>query len=159
MQIYGQKISNANILTIIFLVFTKTNFYMTDYKNNSIERLIKLRAHFGLSSKAFAAKAGIDPSNYSSIETGKRSFGDRVMRDICNAFDVNAEWLRNGDGDMLKNSQKIGDITGSNNTAVAGNGNHVNSETDKFLDLLKTQTEMLQKRDAQIDELIALLKK
>lgn len=139
---------------------------MTDYKNNSIERLIELRVHFGLSSKAFAAKAGIDPSNYSSIETGKRSFGDRVMRDICNAFNVNAEWLRNGNGDMFKNSQKIGDITGSNNTAVAGNGNHVNSETDKFLDLLKTQTEiiqknseMLQKRDAQIDELIALLKK
>lgn len=75
---------------------------MTDNKHIEIERLIKVRMHFGLSSKDFASKAGIDPSNYSSIETGKRSFGNRVMQDICNAFDVNIDWLRTGQGEMLK---------------------------------------------------------
>lgn len=75
---------------------------MTDNKDTKIVRLIQLRTYLGLSSKGFATKAGIDPSNYSSIETGKRSFGDRVMRDICNAFDVNIDWLLTGQGEMLK---------------------------------------------------------
>lgn len=86
---------------------------MTDNKDTKIVRLIQLRTYLGLSSKGFATKAGIDPSNYSSIETGKRSFGDRVMRDICNAFDVNIDWLRSGQGDMLKspaNSNTIANL-------------------------------------------------
>lgn len=75
---------------------------MIDSESIAKERLIKLRTYLGLSSKDFATQAGIDPSNYSSIETGKRSFGNRVMRDICDTFDVNIDWLRTGEGEMLK---------------------------------------------------------
>lgn len=120
-----------------------------------------------LSQAEFADKLSMNPSQISEMLSGKRPISERTINKIALSFpSLCNEWLLTGKGDMLKNSQKIGDITGSNNTAVAGNGNHVNSETDKFLDLLKTQTEiiqknseMLQKRDAQIDELIALLKK
>lgn len=75
---------------------------MSDNKVDIINRLIKIRTHLGLSSKDFASKAGIDASNYSSIEKGKRSFGERVMRDICNSFDINRDWLLTGRGEMLK---------------------------------------------------------
>ncbi|HPW66777.1 MAG TPA: helix-turn-helix domain-containing protein [Salinivirgaceae bacterium] len=71
-------------------------------KKSTIERLIEVREETGLLSKDFAKKAGIDPKNYSSIENGKRSLGDRVINDICNAFNINALWLKTGNGDKYK---------------------------------------------------------
>ena len=41
-------------------------------------------------------------------------------------------------------------VTGTGNTAIQGNGNHVNSETTQFLALLR-------KKDEQIDRLLTLL--
>jgi len=43
-------------------------------------------------------------------------------------------------------------INGSNNTAIQGNGNHINSETAEFLSLLR-------KKDEQIDRLISIIEK
>lgn len=41
--------------------------------------------------------------------------------------------------------------------AVAGNGNRVNSATDKFLDVIKLQQEQLSKSQEQIDRLLAII--
>ena len=72
---------------------------MPDNKKNIIDRLIEVRTETGLPSKDFAAKAGIDTKNYSSIENGKRSIGERVMNDICLAFNINFVWLKTGNGE------------------------------------------------------------
>lgn len=72
---------------------------MADNKKEIIERLIEVRTETGLLSKDFAAKAGIDPKNYSSIESGKRSIGDRVMNDVCRAFNISVLWLKMGKGE------------------------------------------------------------
>lgn len=84
-----------------------------DNKINIVKRIKSLRVHFGLNSGEFASKAGIDPRNYSSIETGKRTIGERVLRDICNAFDVNIDWILTGEGDMLKGGSSIRHENGS----------------------------------------------
>lgn len=70
---------------------------MAENKKEIIERLIEVRMDTGMLSKDFAMKAGIDPKNYSSIESGKRPIGDRVMNDICRAFNINAVWLKTGE--------------------------------------------------------------
>lgn len=72
---------------------------MTDNKSEIIKRLIGIREESGLSSKDFAARAGIDSGNYSSIENKKRPLGPRVMRDICCAFNINIVWLKTGQGE------------------------------------------------------------
>ena len=72
---------------------------MTDNKSEIIKRLIDIREESGLSSKDFAARAGIDSGNYSSIENKKRPLGPRVMRDICRAFNINITWLKTGQGE------------------------------------------------------------
>lgn len=64
-------------------------------------RLKAARLALGVSSGDFAKKANVDPRNYSSIETGKRAVGERVLRDICLAFPINLNWLLDGKGDML----------------------------------------------------------
>lgn len=87
---------------------------MTDNKKEIIERLIEIRTETGLLSKDFAAKAGIDPKNYSSIESGKRSIGDRVMNDICRAFNVSAVWLKTGKGEKYVTISSPDDMQNNN---------------------------------------------
>lgn len=45
----------------------------------------------------FSSKIRISRSNLGSIEIGRVNVTERVLDDICNAFNVNREWLINGD--------------------------------------------------------------
>ncbi|CCZ08576.1 dNA-binding helix-turn-helix protein [Odoribacter sp. CAG:788] len=87
---------------------------MIDNKKEITERLIAVRMETGLLSKDFAAKAGIDPKNYSSIENGKRSIGDRVMNDICRAFNISTVWLKTGKGEKYVNTASPNDMQSDN---------------------------------------------
>ena len=73
-------------------------------KADIISRLKQVRRVVNRGTGDFARGAGIDPRNYSSIESGKRTVGERVLRDICNAYNVNINWLLTGEGDMLNES-------------------------------------------------------
>lgn len=66
------------------------------------ELLVQLRKSLSLSQSAFAEKIGLSQSGYSLIEKGKRDLNDRVLKLICNEFNVNESWLRNRDGPMFK---------------------------------------------------------
>lgn len=85
---------------------------MAENKKEMIERLIEVRMDTGMLSKDFAMKAGIDPKNYSSIESGKRPIGDRVMNAICRAFNINAVWLKTGKGEKHVAPALSGDTQG-----------------------------------------------
>lgn len=75
---------------------------MPNNKEDIISRLKEARIALALKSGEFARKAGIDPRNYSSIENGNRSIGERSIQDICSAHKINRDWLITGDGDMFK---------------------------------------------------------
>lgn len=75
------------------------------------ELLIQLRKSLGLSQSAFAEKIGLSQSGYSLIEKGKRELNDRVIKLICNEFNVNEHWLRTGEGLIfLEPSEPIDEI-------------------------------------------------
>lgn len=87
-------------------------------KNNAdkiaiIGRLKQIRQTTNLGTGDFARGAGIDPRNYSSIENGKRAVGERVLRDVCNAYNVDINWLLTGEGDML-NTESTSALTLTN---------------------------------------------
>lgn len=79
---------------------------------NKNERLKFARIQLGVSSGDFARRAGVDPRNYSSIESGKRTVGERVLRDICAVFPLNMEWIVSGEGEMFRETS----TTKNNNT-------------------------------------------
>ena len=56
----------------------------------------------------FAKKAGIDPSYVTLILKNSREPSERIIRDICRAFDVSEEWLRNGTGSMYQ--ERVDDL-------------------------------------------------
>lgn len=60
------------------------------------ERILKIRKDAGLNQEDFAKEISLTKNYISLIETGNRIPSDRTISDICRAFGVNEEWLRNG---------------------------------------------------------------
>lgn len=66
------------------------------------ERIKELRLTLGLTQQAFADKLKTSRSNIANYEVCKNSPSDAVISLICEKFDVNEDWLRNGVGEMFK---------------------------------------------------------
>ncbi|CEP39599.1 transcriptional regulator [[Clostridium] sordellii] len=68
------------------------------------ERLRLLRKHLNLTQKDFAHSIGLkSASAIGNIELGFIELSDRNIKSICEEFNVNEEWLREGKGDMFLN--------------------------------------------------------
>ncbi|MBS5934893.1 MAG: helix-turn-helix transcriptional regulator [Clostridiales bacterium] len=65
------------------------------------ERLKEIRKYFKLSQKEFGQKIFLAQDHISSLEKGRRNLTDRTIKDICNTFNINEDWLRYGTGEML----------------------------------------------------------
>lgn len=69
--------------------------------NNINTRLANLRKALGISQASFAEKIGISPNNISRYESGNRVPAENTILLICKTFDVNYDWLKNGNGEMF----------------------------------------------------------
>ena len=64
------------------------------------ERLRQIRQASGLSQVKFAERIAIAHSYIADMEHGKKPVNERIIRLIAAEFNVNADWLRNGIGEM-----------------------------------------------------------
>lgn len=72
--------------------------------NNELKHLIK---HLVFSDKVanqadFASKLGYERSTISGMTSGKKPISEAFANKVCEIFDVNIDWLRSGQGEMLK---------------------------------------------------------
>lgn len=65
-------------------------------------RLKEIRKYKDMNQADFASDLGISVSNIQSYETGRRVPSDAFIKLICNKFGINEDWLRTGEGEMLK---------------------------------------------------------
>ena len=68
---------------------------------DSHERLKHLREHLGLSVRSFGKSVGLSGSVISNIENKRRNITDRTAKDICRIYNVNPDWLVNGNEPMI----------------------------------------------------------
>lgn len=54
-----------------------------------------------LTQQDFSEALNMSRSNMGNIEIGRIEVTDRVISDICEKFNVNEEWLRNGTGNIF----------------------------------------------------------
>ena len=73
-------------------------------------RIAEIRKKASMTQEQFAQKMGISANYVNLIENGKKNPGDRLISDICREFNVNEEWLRTGNGEMLKRRSKSQEI-------------------------------------------------
>ena len=71
------------------------------------ERVKEVRKANNLNQKEFGDKVGLKQSAVSSMEQPGGSVNDRNIRLICDAFNVNEDWLRTGNGDMYEESNDM----------------------------------------------------
>ena len=62
-------------------------------------RIKKIRNDFSLTQQQFADKLGIKRGAIANYEIGRNEPIDAVIALICDKFNVNEEWLRNGNGE------------------------------------------------------------
>lgn len=65
------------------------------------DRIKKIRRQLDLTQQEFAERIGIKRNTIANYETGRNDPVDSVISLICREFDVNEEWLRTGEGEML----------------------------------------------------------
>ena len=65
------------------------------------KRLKTIRKALGYNQETFAKKIGLGKTSVSAFETGYRQLSQRNFDIICNTFNVNPDWLRNGKGEMF----------------------------------------------------------
>ena len=66
------------------------------------ERLLALRKHLNLTQLQFAERLNLSRGAIATQETNNRPLPDRLIADICREFNVNEDWLRNGNGPMFR---------------------------------------------------------
>ncbi|MDR3145376.1 MAG: helix-turn-helix domain-containing protein [Treponema sp.] len=75
---------------------------MTNDPIVSVNRRIKqVREALHLSQVQFSRVISLSGGYLAGVETEKRKANDRIIKLICSAFNVNAEWLKTGAGEMF----------------------------------------------------------
>jgi len=67
------------------------------------ERIAMVRKSRDYTLEKFGEAIGIKKGSVSLLERGINTPADRTIFMICNRFHVSEQWLRTGEGDMLKN--------------------------------------------------------
>ena len=65
------------------------------------ERLKKLRKELDMTQQEFAEGIGIKRNTMATYESGRNEPIDAVISLICTKYNVNENWLRTGEGEML----------------------------------------------------------
>lgn len=65
------------------------------------ERVKQIRQYLDLSQEAFGNALGVTKTAICGIESGRRGLTEQMVKAICREFNVNYDWLKDGEGDMF----------------------------------------------------------
>ena len=109
----------------------------------------------------FTERVNSDKATVSQVMNDRINVPNIMFGNIELSFPfISIEWLKTGNGDMLKPAQNIGDVSGMVVGAnVSGNGNSISNNDamniSGMIELQKGYQEMLTKSQLQIDELLS----
>lgn len=113
--------------------------------------------HKGISVNSFEKSIG---ASNGYIRNTQNVSADVLAR-MCQVYDdVNTEWLLRDKGEMIVNSQSVGDIKDSTVTGVNISGNGVRINNDRYDDLIsivKSYQRQTEEFQSQISELISII--
>ena len=110
----------------------------------------------------FVEEINSDRSTVSEVKNGKLKIPNNMFGKIENAYpDISIDWLKSGEGEMLKNTQQIENV--SNSTVVGNNvsGTGISISHNDFSEMIELQKgyqELLKKKDEHISELLSTVK-
>ena len=133
-----------------------------DSINNRIQAIVNKL--FGGKSASFAREIDVRPTtiaNYLKSENPSKPTSD-FLELVVSKLGVAATWLLTGQGEMQKPAQQVGDISNSNVSGVNVSGTEIHISNpgayNALLETVNTYQKITEKYQAQMDEIIALLK-
>ena len=66
------------------------------------ERFKYIRKEVGYTQQRMADTLGLKQNTIATYEMGRSELSDRTIKDVCQIFNVNEQWLRTGEGEMFK---------------------------------------------------------
>lgn len=128
---------------------------------NRINQLIK---HLGLTKNSLATTCGIAPSNMNKMLSGEQTITDKTLHKIVDAFpQINIEWLKTGEGEMIINNSSMQQIDNSGNTMMANSSHHLNQVNNSeklfedFISGLKAQNALTERSMSQTDKALEMM--
>lgn len=123
------------------------------------DRITQFIAYKRMSKRRFQASIGVSSSYIQGITSGMSA---DVLHKISSTYpDLNTDWLLTGEGEMLKTTQSVGDISNSNVSGVNVNGKEIHiSSMEAYSTLLKiveSNLKTTEKFQEQIDRLIGVI--
>lgn len=118
---------------------------------NCGERVKQIRKIKGMTLEKFGEKVGVTKQTVSRIENGVNALTEQMLLSICREFDVNEDWLRNGEGEMFKErspSEEVGYYV-EELLEYDGNGNPF---YDIIIEMMKKYSELDDKSKTVIRE-------
>lgn len=115
--------------------------------------------------KDFSEQIPLNKTNLSSAFNGKDGYlTDDLFKKICNSFPeiFNIEYFLEDKEPMLKNNQRVGNVSNSTTIGNNVNGKGINithNDLSEIIELQKGYQELLKKKDEHISELIAVISK
>ena len=70
------------------------------------ERVRQIRKSLNLTMEKFGERLGVTKTAISLIESGKNSLTDANAKAICRTYNVNYDWLMDGEGEMFSDVPK-----------------------------------------------------
>ncbi|MDR1561214.1 MAG: helix-turn-helix domain-containing protein [Holosporaceae bacterium] len=107
----------------------------------------------------FTDRIGSNKSTVSQIKNGETKIPNNLFEKITTAFPIiSFDWLKKGEGEMLKNNQQIGNISNSTVVGADINGNGITISHNDFAGIIEGYQEVIKKNQEQIDKLIEIIK-
>lgn len=114
------------------------------------KRIKEIRKSEGLSQDEFASKINLSRSIIGCYENNLRNISDRTIKDICDKFNINEEWLRNGTGekhaipvDVYELTKVLADISTSDNKKLNDVISKISKLDEKYLNLIEDLVDAL----------------
>ena len=73
-------------------------------------RIREIRRDEKLSQEEFAKRLNISRGQVACYESGRRSLSNRTILDICDKFDINEKWLRDGEGPKKREKTEFDEL-------------------------------------------------
>lgn len=126
------------------------------------QRLVEFIAALNITQAEFQRRCNLSSGYINNMVNG---IGAAKLDQILSEFPIlNAKWLLTGEGEMLKEQIKQ-EVTGNNNTSIAGNSNNVNSSSaleraiDEIAEMRKLLQEQVKINKEQFDKFISIIEK
>lgn len=71
------------------------------------QRIREVRNKVGYTQEKFASELNLKQQTIAVFELGKRNPSERTISDICTKFNINEEWIRTGEGEMINDMDSI----------------------------------------------------